>query len=273
MTKIQHILIAIVLATPFFVSCSAGIRETSQYKQYATEAKAHYDAERYPQAIACMQDLSQYVAQHSQSSAAEMHNLASAYYRSGELGMAILYYERAHRIEPHNQAIAHSLKIARGKTVDKLEANSSLPEVFWHKVAYSVSTKVAIGIAYLLVSLLAFAIVLYLLSKRRRYRQVGFYTFFIALVLFVLDLAVLAQHRRDFFDTSERIVTAALAYVKSEPKDEAQTLFQIHEGTKIVVRQKNNTNAWLLIELADGKQGWLPTEESKAIYPFTNIEE
>ena len=56
------------------------------------------------------------------------YNLGNSYYKVNEIAKAILNYERALLLQPGNGDIRANLEIARGKTVDKVEA---VPEVFF----------------------------------------------------------------------------------------------------------------------------------------------
>ena len=55
-----------------------------------------------------------------------------------------------------------------------------------------------------------------------------------------------------------------VASVKSSPSgDSAKDLFVLHEGTK--VRVIDNVGAWSNVELADGRQGWIPSADIETI--------
>ena len=60
------------------------------------------------------------------------------------------------------------------------------------------------------------------------------------------------------------IVMRPVSAVKSSPSAESsQDLFVLHEGTKVkVLDQVGN---WNNIELADGRQGWIPSSDIELI--------
>ena len=73
-------------------------------------------------------------------SAALYYNLGNAYYREGNIGHAILYYEKALKLEPNDDDIIHNIAIADSKTVDKIEP---LPKFFlfqWWEALLAVFT-------------------------------------------------------------------------------------------------------------------------------------
>ena len=50
------------------------------------------------------------------------------------------------------------------------------------------------------------------------------------------------------------IVTVPVCSVKSSPNDGGNTVFVIHEGTR--VRLLDSVGEWSKVEIADGRQGW-----------------
>jgi SH3-like domain-containing protein len=60
------------------------------------------------------------------------------------------------------------------------------------------------------------------------------------------------------------IVMRPVTSVKSSPSAEAsKDLFILHEGTK--VRILDTVGSWNNISLADGRQGWLPSDDIAVI--------
>ena len=60
------------------------------------------------------------------------------------------------------------------------------------------------------------------------------------------------------------IVMRPVTSVKSSPSAEAsKDLFILHEGTKVKILDK--VGSWSNIELADGRQGWLPSDDMELI--------
>ena len=60
------------------------------------------------------------------------------------------------------------------------------------------------------------------------------------------------------------IVMRAVAPVGSAPgSDTGKALFILHEGTKVKVL--DSVDGWNKIELADGRQGWIATQDIELI--------
>ena len=102
-----------------FVSALAHAQNTAGVVPNEADIKAQYDKEQYTQAIEGYREL--LLASKAAPSAALYYNLGNAYYRNGELGWAILSYERALRLAPRDKYVRHNLQSAASQTTDRLE--------------------------------------------------------------------------------------------------------------------------------------------------------
>jgi uncharacterized protein YgiM (DUF1202 family) len=71
---------------------------------------------------------------------------------------------------------------------------------------------------------------------------------------------------QDFIKTNPAIIFAQETTVKEEPNNRSNTLFELHEGTKVMVEEK--LNDWNRVRLADGKNGWIPASDLKLLKDF-----
>ncbi len=107
-------------------------------------------------------------------------------------------------------------------------------------------------------------VLLFLLGRSVATRRGGFIGGIVALVLAVLCLSFAFWQRADYRKADSAIVTRAVTTVQSAPgRDSAKDLFVLHEGTK--VRLLDTVGSWRNIELADGRQGWLPDTDLEVI--------
>ena len=183
------------------------------------------------------------------------YNLANAYFKTGAMGKAILYYNKALRIAPSQEDIRHNLALAEAQTKDRIAV---IPEFFLNRwlrtmrnsmscTAWSVLSLVWLGV------MLAFGL-LFLLASRIRWRKVGFYGALCAFVLFVATTSFAVSSRNDMLSHSEAIVMGTAISVKSSPDRSATDLFVLHEGTKVKVLTE--VDEWVEVVIADGKKGW-----------------
>jgi tetratricopeptide (TPR) repeat protein len=190
-------------------------------------------------------------------SAALHYNLGNAYFKAGQLGRAILEWERALVHEPGNPDALANLGLARSLTADAVEP---LPR-FWlfDVVTWWVNLlprRLLRGVVAFAWLALATGVGVRVLARSegtaRWGGRVAITTGAVVLVLginlFVRELGIgRAEHG---------VVLADAVPVRSAPADRDDlTLFEIHEGTRVRIDQR--AGEWAEIVLDDGKVGWV----------------
>src|SRR5438128_179895 len=103
------------------LSCVLCLASFHVYSQSPAEtykaANALYKAGSYEEAAASYEKI---LAQ-GYRTADVYYNLGNCFYKLKENGKAILNYERARKLAPDDEDIAHNLKIAQLKTLDKVQ--------------------------------------------------------------------------------------------------------------------------------------------------------
>jgi len=114
------------------------------------------------------------------------YNMGNAYFKMNDYAHAILYYERAKRLDPGNEDIDFNLKVANNKIADQIEP---LPELFYKRWYYGIvnlfpaDTWARTGIFFFILSLFLGAV--YLMSRVLILRKTGFW---IGALLFLFSL-------------------------------------------------------------------------------------
>ncbi len=196
---------------------------------------------------------------------AEVHyNLANAYYRSNQLGLAILHYEKTLLLNPGYDRALENLAIANGRIVDKVDSSARTNlSSYWTKLLQETGP-VFFGLSTLICWLLAgLSFSLFLLNRRTLVKKLGFFTGLLTgtLALAGLYLTLSAQHAIDH--NRWGIITAEKADAYTEPRATANAAFVVHEGTKVHINAKNE--GWLEVALPGGAVGWLKASECKVI--------
>lgn len=193
------------------------------------------------------------------------YNLGNAYFKSGDLAHAILCYERALKLDPSYADARYNLEFAQSMSQDKIEA---VPEFFLKTVLRKVSWMLSSN-SWAVLSVIFFAallalVLLFLLGGSVAARKTGFIGGIVALVISAACLGNALWQKSDYYRSDSAIVTRAVSSVKSSPgSDSAKDLFVLHEGTK--VKLLDEVGSWRNIELADGRQGWLPAADVEVI--------
>ena len=192
------------------------------------------------------------------------YNTGNAAYQEKKWAKSILNYERAKRLQPNNEDVIHNLKLANTKTVDKID---EVQEIFfknWYKSWVSSKHPDAwssVGISLFFVALLL--MILFLFSKNISLKKAGFFGAILA-ILMALGSITFAFSGKSMLEThNEAIIFSGRVSVKASPNSNAKDLFVLHEGTKVVVLEENET--WLRIRIADGNDGWLKKSHLEVI--------
>lgn len=193
------------------------------------------------------------------------YNIGNAFFKQSNYPQAILYYERALKLDPSYSDARFNLEYANGFVQDKIEP---VPEFILKSLARKLcyvlgSDAWAVLFLLFLAAALAMA-VLFLLASTTGRRRAGFYAGIVFLLLSLASLGFSIWQKSDYRNAGDAIVTAPVSAVKSSPGDgSAKDLFVIHEGTKVKVLDQ--VGDWKNISLADGRQGWMMSKDIEVI--------
>ena len=205
------------------------------------------------------------IAEASMESAPLWCNLGSAWYKSGNLGKAILCYERALKLDPSYEDARYNLELLNAMKLDRLESVPELILVTWMKNLGRTLDSDSWAVCFLVFLVLALAMVLlFILGSSATSRRAGFFTGVVCLLLAVASLSFSLWQKNEYMKADKAIIMKPVSSVKSSPSgDSAKDLFVLHEGTKVQVL--DNVGGWSNIELSDGRQGWLPSSDIEII--------
>ena len=193
------------------------------------------------------------------------YNLGNAYFKTEEIAPAILWYERALRLDPSDADIRYNLEFARSRTQDRID---EVPEIFFeawgHKMCYLLPSDTwAVLCLVFLAATVALAL-LFLLGSTSGRRRLGFFAGIVTLLLAFLGWDFAQWQRTEARRQDTAIVMRAVSSVKSSPSaDTAKDLFILHEGTR--VKLLDSVSSYSNIELSDGRQGWILTKDIEVI--------
>lgn len=193
------------------------------------------------------------------------YNLGNAYFKTGELGRAILSWERARALSPNDPDVLANLELARSLTADAIEP---LPQ-FW--VVSAVSWWVGLlprGLLMLLVALAWLAVgagvALRVLGWRAEVRVLGKWVAIAGAVIVLVFGTNLFVRELGIGRAERGVILADAVPVRSAPADQDDlTLFEIHEGTRVRIDQR--AGDWAEVVLDDGKVGWVPADVMEII--------
>lgn len=251
--KMKHILVAVMLMFSAALYADNGL-------QLWNEANDAYSMGQYESALEGYRKIED-AGQHSYRL---YYNMGNACYKLGRTGEAILYYERALKLNPAGEDARNNLQIARLQTLDKIEVVPEFILSTWIKDIRNMMSSNAW--AYVSVALFAVVAVLMLLFKFAPTTGQRKFSFVLACVVCLLAIfAVLfaANLRANANSMDEAVVMVPVSNVKSAPNSTGNNLFILHEGSKVEILEQ--AGKWCRIEISDGRQGWIQESDVEVI--------
>ena len=230
------------------------------YQQLMQRANTAYQQQQYAEAVA----LYQQIADAGNEGSVLYYNLGNAYYKTDDLSHALLWYERALRLDPRNEDIKHNIAFVNRQLVDRIEV---LPELFitrwWNALSKSLTSNTWAILSIIFCALMFLSVVLLLVARRPWLRSLGMATTVLCLMLTVFSIIFAHKEAVRYEKFPEAIVMQPVLNAKSTPNATGNDLFVIHEGLKVGVTDR--LNDWLEIKLPNGEKGWVPAQGVEVI--------
>jgi len=197
-------------------------------------------------------------------SAAVYYNLGNANYKLNRIAPSIYNYEKALQLKPNDQEIKNNLEFAQNMTVDAITPLPQNTFKKWYRAVlglFSLNGWAILTVVLLGIFTLCFLV--YYFSTSTSLKR-GFFTVsFLALGLGLLSLTMAFQAQADAQNRNFAIVFSPEAEIKNAPNLAGESSFVLHEGTKVRVLEQDVN--WARIQLADGKEGWIPASDLKIL--------
>lgn len=185
------------------------------------------------------------------------YNLGNAYFKTGNLGKAILNYERTLLIRPGDADAEANLAVAQARTEDIIQP---LPAFFlarwWNSLKSSLSAGVWSWLTILMLWLGLAGFAVWLLAVQRVHKKRGFLAGVACLGLFVLTFMLSAQRTHNQQDSNMAIILSKEVALKDAADEDSPNILELHEGTKVNLIDR--IGMWHKVRLPNGEQGWLP---------------
>lgn len=204
------------------------------------------------------------VLKNGYESPALYYNLGNCYFKLHNLPPAILSYERARRLAPHDDDISYNLRLANLRVVDKIEPVPQLFFVEWW-IAF-IGLFSSDGWALTVIVCAWCAVIggaLFFIFRSPVAQRIAFAWALVSVICCAACVTGLVQQVKREGNDRAAIVFAPSAPVKSAPDNQSTDLFVLHEGVKVELMDA--VGEWKKIRLPDGKVGWLAGEAIQVI--------
>lgn len=192
------------------------------------------------------------------------YNMGNAAYRSNSIGHAILYYNKALKLEPSHEDALHNLEYVSRYRLDVFEEVPVLFLATWISGFLQIFPERTWSIMALVFFILILSgLLIYLFSRHMAIKKAGFTSGLIAFLLFIVTFSCAVSRHREIVNPDEGIILVPSVVVRSSPSESGTELFILHEGTKIKVNEE--VSGWQNVRVIDGREGWIRTSDFETI--------
>ncbi|MDD5561639.1 MAG: tetratricopeptide repeat protein [Candidatus Omnitrophica bacterium] len=179
------------------------------------------------------------------------YNLGNSYFKNGELGLAVLNYERAKGFIPNDSDLRSNYDYALQRLDLEPEFIGNRPD----KLIYGLFQALTIDSLTALLSVIYIVLIVFLILNLfvGGFRRFSRWIIGVLVALFILF--AFAMDRKINYLNRVAIVVNKEADVKFEPLENATTYFKLNEGSKVEVVEK--TEGWYKVRRFDNKLGWV----------------
>ena len=244
----------------FLIVCSGFSTSASSYSGIISEGNKAYSEGKYNAAI----ELYQQVVSKGFESSELYYNLGNAFFKSKNYASALLYLEKARKLDPSDDKIDFNIQVCNTKIMDKIE---ELPQPFYKRWIvqfrqwFSMDIWATMSVVFLFLFFIFIAI--YLMANTIRIRKITFWAGLIFVCISIVAGINAYNQYSNIHLAREAIIFEPTVNVKSSPDAGSQDIFVIHEGTKVSITDK--VGIWIEVRIANGSDGWIQETAAEVI--------
>lgn len=241
-----------------------------QAEDLTLKADSAYMADDYTTALALYEE-----AARTEGTSAELwYNIGNTQYRLGNLGKAILAYERSLRIDPANENTRANLSFVSSKTIDKTADKGSFISNASDSIATAMSADAWAWTAFICFALMLAGVALYIFTMSISLRKIGFFSAIALAVVTAVSVIIAIRAAGIATSTTEGVVTAKSTILSTsprEPKDRTEEAMLLHEGTRVSivdsVSAPSDTTGlkWYDVKIDNAHRAWIRSTDIEKI--------
>jgi tetratricopeptide (TPR) repeat protein len=253
---LRFTLLRYALCTMFYALCPVLVCYANDINSRFYSANSYYEQANYDEAI------KQYnrILESGWESGNLYYNLGNCYFKKGELGRAILNYEKALRVIPLDRDLGSNYEYARsliksGTATSKKSLPLGVLSNLFEKFTIDGLT-ILLSVCFILILVNILISFFFGVFKKQA-------LILTALLGLFFVVGFVGLQGKISLLSKEAIVIVEQAGAKFEPMDKATTYFTLSEGMKVeIIAAQDN---WYKVKRQDNKSGWV---ESKVLAIF-----
>lgn len=216
------------------------------------QGNSAYNKAEYQKAIS----LYEQTLKMGQFSAEVYYNLGNAYYKLNNIAESIYYFEKAKQLDPNDEDIIINSNFAKNMTIDAIEKLPESQIVTFQKKIYGIfNFSYWSYLTVILFWIFSGFFLVYVFIKSASLKQTFFFIAFGILIFFMISFLITYSIEEKEKNTNFAILFSNQKDIWSEPNQQAELLFSLHEGTKVEVL--DILENWKKIRIANGSEGWI----------------
>ncbi|MFH1411621.1 MAG: tetratricopeptide repeat protein [Candidatus Omnitrophota bacterium] len=253
--SIKKMLFFMTIAVWVTVFSSVSAYAGTDVKTLFAEGNAYYETGDYEKAVEAYEK----ILKEGYESGNVYYNLGDAYFKKGDLGRAVLNYERAELIIPRDSDLAANLRFVE----EKIKGNRKDPVVsIWNWMPLRTYERsltanelsLSASALYVLMVIMLFGAVA-MPGNRRKFLVISV----ILLLLSLVTTAVLSHK----VSGNKAVIVGSETEALFSPFDSGTKFFTLYEG--MVCSVLENKDDWYKVRREDGKVGWIKKEALEII--------
>jgi len=236
----------------FLVTLAAGpVVRAQTPEEIFNRGNAAYQDGRYDEAAQAYRTLIKYQIHDPRVE----YNLGNTEFRSGRLGKAILHFERARRLDPTDQDIRANLAYVRSFCFDQVPAANVPVLLQWLRTGQDRLGPDRQAWVFLALLWALGSVIGWTFGRPGRFSAAAGW---VASGLVVVSVIAAASWYTTYLRLEGRpsaVVLAPSVEVRAGPGENNPTLFTVHEG--LIVEVRDVRPEWIQVSLPDGLNGWM----------------
>lgn len=251
-----------ILTLVISIICLSPLHGKAQGNQLIQQADSAYNADDFRQAA----DMYLGVIQQYGPSTKLYFNLGNSYYRLGEMGNAIIAYERALRLDPSDKDVHYNLDFVNARITDRPGERGTFLGNAIDTISTSANSNVWAWIAFACFTLTLAGLLAYLFSRVVTVRKFGFFGGIVTLLGCCICLFLSYRSAKIVTADNEAVITVPSTILSTTPRvpqDRSQEAMLLHEGTKVTILDsvRSTTDSinslWYDVEIDNAHRAWI----------------
>lgn len=199
------------------------------------------------------------------------YNLGNAYYRQGNLGKAIVNYERALKLDPTNSDARDNLNFVKSKIADKQIDEGSVMTTLWTGIICIFKADTWAWISVMLFIVFLAGLASYLFSTSVTLKKISFFGGLIVLLSCLFSIIVSISAAARIENESGAIILSPSAQLSTTPREartRSEEAFLLHEGTRVEIVDSVSTageGTWYEVRVGNNERAWIKASEIERI--------